>query len=565
MITLNATIILQMLRNGTKYIENNYEYIDELNVFPVPDGDTGTNLKITTCGALETIDNLQTNDIYEIIKTFARGLLMNARGNSGVIFSQIFKGFSLGFHEKQTEATITDLINAFNKAKDYAYKSVSTPIEGTILTVIRVVAQKVTENNDKFSSIEDFFKFVYDEAKLILDQTPNFLMQLKEVGVVDSGGYGLVCFINGMKDTIFNSNIKKNAKPHIEENKTIKINKNFEDDNNGFGYCTEFIMKIGSRVTTEQKKKEKYNEEDFKDTLKEMGNSFVYVRDDNIVKVHIHVTEPYKVLAFASKFGEFNRVKIENMTLQFMMRNKNTSLEELEKNYNDNNKIINQTRIVATVPSEDLKKIYEKEFGITNCLNCEKIGNPTIQQLYDLIKSAKSKNVILITDNSNTLLAAEQAIKLFPKQVYNIKLLPCKDIAASYLSCLSFNPELDNHDVVFKEMNRVFKSINTGKISKSIKNIKYKNLNIKFGDTIGVYNKEIITNSKNESIVAKTLIDYLLSHCKSKNTIVIIYGKDATMQQVQNMVKYVSQTYLIKPIIVPGNQLTYQYYIGTAR
>jgi dihydroxyacetone kinase-like predicted kinase len=296
-----------------------------------------------------------------------------------------------------------------------------------------------------------------------------------------------------------------------------------------------------------------------------MGNSFVYVRDDNIVKVHIHVIEPYKVLAYASRFGEFNRVNIDNMTLQFMMHNKNTSLEELEKTYNDNNKITSQTKIVVTVPSENLKKVYENEFGITNCLNCEKIGNPTIQQFYDLIKSAKSKNVILITDNSNTLLAAEQAIKLFPKQMYNIKLLPCKDIAASYLTCLSFNPELDNHDVVFKEMNKVFKSISTAKISKSIKNIKYKNLNIKFGDTIGVYNKEIIVNSRNDNIVSKTLINHLFSHCKAKNTVVIIYGKDATMQQVDNMVKYISQTYLIKPIIVPGNQPTYQYYIGTAR
>ncbi len=565
MTTLNTTIILQMLENGTKYIEYNYEHIDDLNVFPVPDGDTGTNLKITTSGAWEALENLQINDVYEILKTYARGLLMNARGNSGVIFSQIFKGFSMAFHEKQTEATITDLIDAFNKAKEYAYKSVTTPIEGTILTVIRVVAQKLIENNGKFSSIEDFFKFVYDEAKIILDQTPNFLMQLKEVGVVDSGGYGLVCFLEGMKDAILNPNIKKPAIQHTEVTKTIKINKNFIDDNNGFGYCTEFIMKIGSRVTTEQKGKEKYNEENFKQTIKSMGNSFVYVRDDNIVKVHIHVIEPYKVLAYASRFGEFNRVKIENMTLQFMMHNKNTSLEELEKTYNDNNKITSQTKIAVTVPSENLKKVYENEFGITNCLNCEKIGNPTIQQFYDLIKSAKSKNVILITDNSNTLLAAEQAIKLFPKQAYNIKLLPCKDIAASYLTCLSFNPELDNHDVVFKEMNKVFKSISTAKISKSIKNIKYKNLNIKFGDTIGVYNKEIIVNSRNENIVSKTLINHLFSHCKAKNTVVIIYGKDATMQQVDNMVKYISQTYLIKPIIVPGNQPTYQYYIGTAR
>ena len=211
-----------------------------------------------------------------------------------------------------------------------------------------------------------------------------------------------------------------------------------------------------------------------------------------------------------------------------------------------------------------MKNVYASEFGITNCLNCADIGNPTIQQFYDLIKSARSKNVILVTDNGNVLMAAEQAIKLFPKKSYNINIIPCKDIASSYLTCLSFNPELEDDDIV-KTMYRTYKGCDSGKISKSVKNIKYKNLTIRYGDYIAVCNKEIIANGRNEANTCRKLIDEIFHHFRKIKSAVIIFGKDATLEEVNHMVKYMSETYLVKPIIVQGNQSTYHYYIGITR
>lgn len=568
MASLNAKLLKKAYANGAQLVDANYEYIDELNVFPVPDGDTGTNLKITTTGAYETIAELETEDLQELSKTFARGLLMNARGNSGVIFSQIFKGFSSAFAQGQKEASVTDLIKAFTAAKEFAYRSVATPVEGTILTVIRVVAEKLVEASGKFKDAVELFNFAHEEAKTILAKTPDFLIQLKEVGVVDSGGYGLTCFLEGMKNAIANPNATESAEKDEDKEQPIKkqsnINKNFVDNNEGFGYCSEFILKLGSKVTADQAKKDKFDEAFFKKRIESMGNSFVYVRDDDIVKVHVHVIKPYKLLEFASRYGEFNKIKIENMTLQFMMKNKNTSLEKLTKDYKAANRVADTTKVVCTVPSQAVLDVYAKEFGIQNCINCDKIGNPTIQQFYDLIKSAHSSNVIVVTDNSNILMAAEEAIKLFPKKDYRINLIPSKDIATSYLTCLSFNPELDKDDI-FKTMFKSFRNCSAGKISKSVKNIKYRNLNIKIGDYIGVYNKEIVCANRFMQATYKNLVDRVFDRIWKPKTAVIIYGQDASLEEVNDMAKYINEKYLVKPIIIAGNQATYHYYVGVMK
>jgi len=565
MISLNTKQLKHTFKKGTQIIENNFEYMNELNVFPVPDGDTGTNLKITTSGAYEAISDFDGEDLSTLTKTFARGLLMNARGNSGVIFSQIFKGFSSVCKPEQKELSLSDLVKAFKAAKEFAYRSVATPIEGTILTVIRVTAEKLIEADGTFKSVEELLAFALAEAKKILDKTPDFLAQLKDVGVVDSGGYGLVCFLDGMNQALTSKDDKETK---TEEKETSapqpRINKNFVDNNEGFGYCSEFIMKLGSKVTVDQPNKEKFNEEDFKRTIRNMGDCFVYVKDDDLVKVHVHVVKPYDLLAYASKFGEFNKIKIENMTMQFLMKNKNTTLEKAQAQYNLDNEISNETRIVATVPSEAIQQVYEQQFGIKNVINCDSIGNPSIQQFYDLIKSAKSKRVLVITDNGNVLMAAEQASKLFHKNQVEVRIIPAKDIATSYLCCLAFNPEL-NLDENVKNMYKYMKYISSGKMSKAVKNITYKKSFIRIGDYIGVKDKEIIANSKHMEIVAKRLVDDLFDSVKKSKTCVVIYGRDANMEQVNKVTKYINEKYLIKPIVIQGNQSTYHFYIGVSR
>ena len=564
MTNINSTILKQMFIKGAELISSNYEYIDELNVFPVPDGDTGTNMKITVMGAIESI----ADDYVEpqkLAKTFARGLLMNARGNSGVILSQIFKGFANGLPETQKEMSISDFVNAISSARNAAYKSVATPVEGTILTVIRVVSEKLIEHSGAFSDFKKLLDFVVKEANIILEKTPDFLIELKNIGVVDSGGYGLVKFFEGMRIGLESDSKKIEEKKQASSKVVTKSLMNkaaFVDDNEGFGYCTEFIMKLKSKVAVEQPEKENYDEEEFKKQMNSLGNSFVYAKDEDIIKVHIHTTKPYEILKFGSEYGEFNRIKIENMTLQFLQRNPGTTLEQATKSMFDS--LTEAVKIIATVPSETIQKFYAKEFKITDTLNCENIGNPSIQQFLDLVKNAKSRNIILITDNSNVLLAANQAIQLVNKKDCTIKIVPAKDIASSYHSCLLFDP-LSDLETNYKNMMKANKNCVVGKISTAVKTVKYPDRTVKIGDTIGIIGKEVVANSKEPIVSIKQLIKTLVNKVKKANVVTIIVGKDATIRDTRDIEKFVNEEFGIKCNLVIGDQMIYNYYIAVTK
>lgn len=565
MTNINSTTLKQMLIRGSELISNNYEYIDELNVFPVPDGDTGTNMKITVMGAVDTIVNEEFAEPYNLAKTYARGLLMNARGNSGVILSQIFKGFANGLVQGQNELTISDFVKAMASAKIAAYKSVATPVEGTILTVIRVVSEKLLENSGAFSDFKKLMDFVVVEANIILEKTPDFLIELKNVGVVDSGGYGLCKFFEGMRiglETNEERIEQKTLQSQKVVTKTLMNKAAFVDDNEGFGYCTEFIMKLKSKVAIQQDEKEEMNEEEFKEQMNKLGDSFVYARDEDIVKVHIHTTKPYEILEYASKFGEFNRVKIENMTLQFLQRNPGSTLEQATKSMFES--VTDAVKIIATVPSETIQKFYANEFKITDTLNCENIGNPSIQQFLDLIKQAKSRNIILITDNGNVLLAANQASELVNKKDCEIKIVPAKDIASSYHACLLFDP-LSDIETNYKNMMRALKNCEVGKISMAVKTVKYPARTVSVGDTIGIIGKEVVANSKEPIVAIKHLIRELISREKKANIATVITGKDATIRDTRDIEKFINEEYGIKCNIVNGEQSTYSYYVAITR
>jgi DAK2 domain fusion protein YloV len=303
--TLDLETFIHMISNGIKFLVEKYKYIDELNVFPVPDGDTGTNMKITFEGGHKAIQGVDFADFFLLGKTFNRGLLMNARGNSGVISSQIFKGFFKAIPEGKKELNIADIAECLKGAKETAYKAVITPIEGTILTVIRTVAETVSLKLSIIKNIADLFCLVTDSAEKALANTPNLLPELKEAGVVDSGGYGLCRIFEGMRAVINEGSASPAKQTSKSFNETKKIfdstpsqdisktkEEKFEDNNEGFGYCNEFIMEIGSKVTHEQKNKEKFDFTSFKKQLAKMGDSIVCVVDDDLVKLHIHSTSP---------------------------------------------------------------------------------------------------------------------------------------------------------------------------------------------------------------------------------------------------------------------------------
>ena len=365
---LTTQQLKSMFISGAEEVEKQYKYIDQLNVFPIPDGDTGTNLKITLNGACKSIATLTQENISVLTKSFANGLLMNARGNSGVIFSQIFYGLANSFSSLENKVEISDFVSGFASASAYAYKSVSNPVEGTILTVIRLVSKKLDEAKTNFKTIEEMFKLICMEANEILKTTPNYLPQLKKANVVDSGGYGLTKFFEGMLSSL---TLKKNDEKPIEKVKSTTIkNINFTDeivnDKLDYGYCCTFILNLGSKIIKKQQNKDEFDEQTFKSELNDLGNSIVYARIGDLVKVHIHVLVLYKLLKYVTKFGELDKIEITNMTYQIKKSN-----PDVFTNGNENipriSKYFLSNAICTVVPSvKKIVELYAKKLQITD-------------------------------------------------------------------------------------------------------------------------------------------------------------------------------------------------------
>jgi DAK2 domain fusion protein YloV len=560
--TINANKLKEMFLAGAEKVGAEYEYINELNVFPVPDGDTGTNMKITIDGACDSIRNVNYEDINLLGKQFSRGLLMNARGNSGVIFSQIIKGFTKNFQENTNEINTNQFIDAFVEAKNTAYAAVISPVEGTMLTVIRVTAENLVKTRQSLDSIEKALQTACDQANIILEKTPDLLPELKEVGVVDSGGYGLCRFLEGMLVALSSTQTKSVATTthKIQAKRSMVIDR--DDNNEGFGYCCEFIMTLKSKVTLDQRDKEEFNLKKLKKQLNKIGNSLAIVVDYPIVKVHIHVVKPHLVLAIASQFGEFNHVKVENMTLQFLERNPGTTLQTM---VDTNSKIaktrlLNNVKIIATVPSEAMTKIFQQELKIDQVINTEISGNPSISEFITKIRETKSAKVIIIVDNSNIVLAASEAIKLIPQNV-QIKLINAHDIATTYLACSAFEPNAPIKQN-FNIMSKIANNSTVGKLSTASKRVSYSRIDVNKGDFIGIVGKKVVVASKNIISATKKLCDRLIEDIKKPRFAYVFCGRDIVQREKREIIKYLAETYSLETIIVNSGQLLYPYYIA---
>jgi DAK2 domain fusion protein YloV len=497
--TINVDQLKAMFLQGTEMIAKNFEYIDELNVFPVPDGDTGTNMKITFEEACKVIKHINFESLHTLCKEFKRAVLMNARGNSGVICSQIIRGFANDITENQKVIDITQLVQCFNNAKTIAYNSVTSPVEGTILTVIRMIADGLKKSLNSFKNINDVLEKAIVVGEEALAMTPDLLPELKEVGVVDSGGYGLMRFIEGMYKSFDQADEKKIEK---EINNSVKrpvrntFIPAFVDNNEGFGYCCEFICSLGSKVEYNQKDKSSFDLKKFKSTLEKMGDSLVIVSDENIVKVHIHAISPFKIYEYASQFGEFDKIKIENMTLQFLQRNPGTTLDILHKIKNPNIFENNDEKqvIIATVPSHEVVKLYSNKLNIDITINVGEIGNPSIQSFIDAVKKSNSKNILIVIDDQNYYLSAQEALKLLPKHI-NVEIINAKNPVSAYCACLSFIDSNDFNNNA-KIMNKAMNEYDVFKISRSIKDVKYKHISIKKNEFIGIIGKKIVASGQ---------------------------------------------------------------------
>ena len=542
-----------MLISGSNELYNHYPEIDALNVFPVPDGDTGMNMNLTMTSGSKEIQNRTDENIFEIAKTFSRGLLMGARGNSGVITSQIFRGFAQGL-EGLSEATAIDFSNALEKGVEVAYKAVVRPVEGTILTVVRESSAVLHKNVKDGMPIEKAFEILIAEAKESLKRTPELLPILKEVGVIDSGGAGLIKIFEGMFSAVKGKVVEREKATSTDENNPIvAAGAAMEDEE--FGYCTEFIMSLGPDSV-----KKPFNEKRFTSILGSHGNSLVVVHDEDIVKVHVHTMAPGQILTYAQQFGEFLKLKIENMTEQHHALESGAQVEPHEDLVDENeNKPLEEFAMIGVSSGDGIDEFFN-EINIKYVVKGGQTMNPSSEDFVSAIKKAHAKNVFIFPNNSNIVMAASQACEMIDDDEINAYVVPSKTIPQGIASAIMFNPEASG-DENFKEMKSALKNVKSGEVTFSIRDSEINGVSIKKDDFIGIFEKDIVIDDKDKVQCALGLLDKMID--EESSIVTLLVGEGVTQEEVEYIRSQFEDKYSDVDIDIRyGKQPVYSFIIG---
>ena len=580
MIKIDGVILKQMLISGANNLYNSYPEIDSLNVFPVPDGDTGTNMNLTMSSGAKEVFNKNSTSISAVAKDFARGLLMGARGNSGVILSQIFRGFAEGLNN-QDEVDAIGLANAFVNGKNVAYKAVMRPVEGTILTVIREAASALYEMVEKDMPIDACLDILVDEANKSLQRTPDLLPVLKEVGVVDSGGAGLCKILEGFAKALHNEIVEKNMPSVIEDNEPYISSKPSHTDTGSvqakfkheeFGYCTQFLLKLPDQNKLPEDKKT-YNEKKFKAVLEAHGNSIVCVSDSDLVKVHIHTLRPGNILTYAQQFGEFKTIKIDNMSEQheeLLIGDAENNSSSIDK---DKIEVTTAAPKIATKPNE--KKEYalitvavgagiEKLF-LSLSPDCLVVSggqtmNPSTADFIDAIKESNARHVFLFPNNGNIIMAANQAADLL-KDEYDIKVIPTKTIPEGLVACMVFNNSSSPSENETSMLENI-SEVKSGEITYAIKDTTIDGVTVEKDKFMGITGKKIVCCHKHK---INTLMDMLSKMVDDDSSIItIICGEDVNADERKTITELIKARYedSCDISIEDGQQPVYSFFVS---
>ena len=547
--SINSKLLQEMLISGANNLYNHYPEIDALNVFPVPDGDTGMNMNLTMASGAKEIQNRNDTDVYQIAVAFSKGLLMGARGNSGVITSQIFRGFAQALEGNKTINAVL-LADAFDNGSKVAYKAVMRPVEGTILTVIRESSASLKNYVKDDTDIIDAFKYFLSEAKASLKHTPELLPVLKEVGVVDSGGAGLVKILEGMLSALSGKFI---AKKEISRGTTDNsAQQSMESDE--FGYCTEFILRL------DPENKKPFIESRFKSVLSNHGNSLVVVRDDDIVKVHVHTLTPGAVLTYGQSFGEFIKLKIENMTEQ------HTSLQEKKEGEQVQEEPVQElhkepTKEVAMVSVAAGKGVEEafKELGVDAIITGGQTMNPSINDIVKAIKDTDAKTVYVFPNNSNIVMAALQAKDVLHDEI-DVVVVQSKTIPQGVAAVSQFSPDLSVSENL-SNMKEVIAHISSGEVTYAVKDTTMNGVSIKKNDFMAIANKKVICC---ESKPEKALLKMLKKMIRDDSYLATIFVGEGVSEKILNQLKkdLPEQYPEVEFDIRRGDQPVYNYLVG---
>lgn len=530
----------EMLAGGATNLEINREYVDSLNVFPVPDGDTGTNMSLTIATAVKEMNAVTSNDLDDVVSAFARGALKGARGNSGVILSQIIKGISNVLKEAD-ELTTKVFAKALAQATEVAYNAVTKPKEGTILTVIRYIAEHAPSIALRNSNFLTFFENIIKKGEEILAKTPEMLPVLKKAGVVDAGGMGLIMVLQGFYNVLAGIVMEKVAADIVSG--ADEALDNFSGDihdleNIKYAYCTEYFVINLKKETTEE------DIEKLKDRLMAIGDSVITIGDLNMVKVHVHTNDPNKALGYALKLGELDKIKIENMLEQ------NRAL--IAKKLADKKPI----GLLAICTGDGMADLF-KELRADSVIEGGQTMNPSVEAILSEIEKINSDNIILLPNNKNIILAAEQAAELTKKRV---EILHTVNVPEGISAAVAYSPD-NSVEANVEAMEEAYKQIEYGEVTYAVRTTQLDGFDLHEGDIIGLTSKKIVAKSDNVVECIKMLIDKLVDD--EKSVITLYYGNGTTEDQAAQLAEELEKHYEdIEVTALFGGQPHYFYMLS---
>ncbi|HGZ9046006.1 TPA: fatty acid kinase catalytic subunit FakA [Staphylococcus aureus] len=542
---INGKLFADMIIQGAQNLSNNADLVDSLNVYPVPDGDTGTNMNLTMTSGREEVENNLSKNIGELGKTFSKGLLMGARGNSGVILSQLFRGFCKNI-ESESEINSKLLAESFQAGVETAYKAVMKPVEGTILTVAKDAAQAAIEKANNTEDCIELMEYIIVKANESLENTPNLLAVLKEVGVVDSGGKGLLCVYEGFL---------KALKGEKVEAKVAKIDKDeFVHDEHDFhgvintediiyGYCTEMMVRFG-------KNKKAFDEQEFRQDMSQFGDSLLVINDEEIVKVHVHTEYPGKVFNYGQQYGELIKLKVENMREQHrevIRKEQHTAKPKMETV---------ETAIITISMGEGISEIF-KSMGATHIISGGQTMNPSTEDIVKVIEQSKCKRAIILPNNKNILMASEQAASIVDAEAV---VIPTKSIPQGISALFQYDVDATLEENKAKMADSV-NNVKSGSLTYAVRDTKIDGVEIKKDAFMGLIEDKIVSSQSDQLTTVTELLNEMLA--EDSEILTVIIGQDAEQAVTDNMINWIEEQYPdVEVEVHEGGQPIYQYFFS---
>lgn len=517
-----------MFLAGAKNLEAKKEWINELNVFPVPDGDTGTNMTMTIMSAVKEVSALEKATMPDLAKAISSGSLRGARGNSGVILSQLLRGFTKGIRNYE-EADAPVLAAALVKAVETAYKAVMKPKEGTILTVARGIADKAVELSEESLPLSDFMKEILTHGEYVLFQTPEMLPVLKEAGVVDSGGQGLMTVLQGAYDAFMGKEIRLDFQPASGGSEFVKVSRETEEEIK-FGYCTEFIIVLNKPLNRTE-------ELDFKAYLSSIGDSIVVVADEEIVKVHVHTNDPGLALQRALLYGSLTRMKIDNMREEHQERVIKDAEKLAQQQAAPVQKPEKEVGFIAVSIGDGFGEIF-RGLDVDYLIEGGQTMNPSTEDMLNAIAQVNARNIFIYPNNKNIILAANQARELTKDK--NIIVIPTKTVPQGITAIINFAPEKsveENTEI----MNEMIQTVRTGQVTYAVRDTRIEDKEIHQGDIMAIGDHGILAVGKEVAEVARETVDAMME--EGAELISIYYGEDFSEEEAEKLAQEVSEKY----------------------